>query len=134
MDWSDDDDDDDGQKWCWNCEGWGNCYDCHFDRYDFGRDEFLDVNENYYKYKHFLLDKYDPKDVTLWSNLDDFGNGFAYIHRKYHRLSIENGKVVLTPGYNPQSLQTLASREIIINHIPIENERIEEMLYLNTVY
>jgi hypothetical protein len=115
--------DDEGEM-CGYCGGWGDCYECHFDDYGFRRDEFLDKKGNYYKYKKFLLDQYDPNYVTLWSELDHFGNSFAYIYHKYHRLSIENGKVVLTPGYNPKPLQVLALRVLKKNSIPNEYKRI----------
>jgi hypothetical protein len=119
--------DEDGPR-CWNCDGWGDCFECAIDDYGFIRDEFLDKNGNYYKYKKFLLDQYDSKNVTLWSHLDDFGNGFAYIHHKYHRLSIDNSKVVLTLGYNPKPLQVLVSRTLKKNSIPNEYKRICDMI------
>ncbi len=123
MEWSDDE-----CLRCGNCGGWGDCYDCYKDDYGFIRDEFLDENGNYYKYKKFLLDNYDINYVplTLRSDLDELGNGCVYINHIYHRLSIENGKVVITPGINPKSLQ-LACQAVKRKSIPIENERICDM-------
>ena len=105
---------------CSNCGGWGDCHECHFDDYGFRRDEFLDQNSNYFKYKQFILEKYDPKDVTLWADLDKNGNGDFYIHNthEYYKLSIDNEKVIMTPGYNPPSLQELSAKTIAKNKIP----------------
>ena len=85
---------------CSNCGEWGDCYECHFDDYGFRCDEFLDQNSNYFKYKKFILEKYDAKDVTLWADLDENGNGDFYIHNthEYYKLNIDNDKVIMTPG------------------------------------